>query len=166
MDVAEDVVLRPGAGHREEELFAAKLPIQIGVSRPVRDEEVDIGRDSDLIITKVWPCRDAIELDAVELHTFVLQIYDTTWNQIPRSCCLLVEYAVMVAGDENSELCRDGTVPFKKVLQVGGVEAFAGISGTDEDVGINGYGEPPLHHMGVREGENLMTAVVDEHYEG
>ena len=84
MDVAEDMVLRAGAGHGEEELFASQLPIQIGVSRSVSDEEVDIGRDSDLIIPKVGPRRYTIELDAVELYSIILQIYNTSWNQIPR----------------------------------------------------------------------------------
>lgn len=47
VDVAEDVVLRTGAGQGEEELLAAQVPVQVGVRRAVGDEEVDIGRDCD-----------------------------------------------------------------------------------------------------------------------
>ena len=47
MDVAEDVVLRAGTGHGEEELLAAQVSVQVGIRRTVGDEEVCIGRDCD-----------------------------------------------------------------------------------------------------------------------
>ena len=45
MDVAEDVVLRPGAGNGEKELLATQISVQIGVCRAMGNEEVDTGRD-------------------------------------------------------------------------------------------------------------------------
>ena len=43
MDVAEDVVLRPGAGNGEKELLATQISVQIGVCRAMGNEEVDDG---------------------------------------------------------------------------------------------------------------------------
>lgn len=138
MNVAEDVVLRTGTGNGEEELLAAKVPVQIGIRWTVGDEEVNIRRDSDRSL-QIRPCRDAVEFDAVELYPFILQIDNSAGNQIPRSCRLLVEDAVVVAGNEDSELSGNRCVPVGEVLQVCRVEAFAGISGTDEDVRIGRY---------------------------
>lgn len=45
MDVAEDVVLRSSACHREEELLAAQVTVQIGIRWAVGDEDVVIGKD-------------------------------------------------------------------------------------------------------------------------
>lgn len=90
MDVTEDVVLRTGAGHREEELLTAQVSVQIGIRWAVGDEEVNIRRDSDRSI-QIRPCWNAVELDAVELYSIILQIDNSAGNQIPRSCRLLVE---------------------------------------------------------------------------
>lgn len=161
--MAEDVVPRLGVGNSEEELLAAQVSVQIGVSWAMGYEKVNIGWDSDRSITKVGPCRDAIELDGVELQSFVLQIDDPVRNQIPRSCRLLVEDTVMVARDEYAEFGWDSRVPGEEVLQIRRVEAFASISGTDEDVGIVGYGEPPIHPVCVGECKDLMVVVLDCH---
>ena len=48
----------------------------------------------------------------------------------------MAEDAVVVARDEYAEFRRDGRVPGEEVLQVGRVEAFASVTGTDEDVGF------------------------------
>ena len=45
MDVAEDVVLWSSACHREEELLAAQVTVQIGIRWAVGDEDVGIGKD-------------------------------------------------------------------------------------------------------------------------
>lgn len=135
MDVAEDVVLRPGAGHSEEELPAAQVTVQIGIRWAVGDEEVDIGRDGDRCL-QIRPRRDAVELDAVELYPFILQIDNSAGNQITRSLRLLVENTVVIAGDEDPELGGKGRVPGEEVLQIVRIETFTSISGTDEDVGI------------------------------
>ncbi len=47
MNVSEDMVLRAGTGHGEEELLAALVPVQVGVCRAVGDEEINISRDGD-----------------------------------------------------------------------------------------------------------------------
>ena len=52
----------------------------------------------------------------------------------------MAEDAVVVAGDEYAEFRRDSRVPGEEVLQVGRVEAFASVTGTDEDVGLGWYG--------------------------
>ena len=57
----------------------------------------------------------------------------------------MAEDAVVVARDEYAEFRRDGRVPGEEVLQVGRVEAFASVTGTDEDVGFGWYGKPPIH---------------------
>ena len=43
MVVAEDMVLRAGAGHGEKEQFATPVTVQIGVCRAVGDEELCLG---------------------------------------------------------------------------------------------------------------------------
>ena len=103
MDVAEDVVFRPGAGHSEEELLAAQISVQIGVRWAVGDEEGDIGRDGDRCL-QIRPRWDAVELDAVKFQSLVLQIDNTAGNQTPRSCRLLVEDTVVITRDEDAEL--------------------------------------------------------------
>ncbi len=156
MDVTEDVVLRMGTGNGEEELFASQVTIQVGISRTVGNEEVDIGWDSDLSILKVGPCRYTIELDVVELYSIILQINDTSWNQIPRPNGLLVEDAVVVARNEDSEFSGNGYVPGEEVLQVGRIETFTSISGTDEDVSLGWYSKPPIHPVGIGESKDCM----------
>ena len=138
MDMAEDVVLRSSACHREEELLAAQVTVQIGIRWAVGDEKVNIGRDSGWSF-QIRPRRNAVELDAVELQPLVLQIDNSSGNQIPRLRRLLVENTVVIAGDEDPELSGNRCVPGEEVLQVCRVEAFAGISGTDEDVRIGRY---------------------------
>ena len=58
--------------------------------------------------------------------------------------------------NEDSELGVNGCVPCKEVLQVGRVKAFASVSGTNKDVGISGYGEPPIHPVGIGESKDCM----------
>lgn len=99
------------------------------------DEEIDIGRNNDWSL-QIRPCRDAVEFDAVELYPFILQIDNSAGNQIPRSCRLLIEDAVVVAGNEDPELSGNRRVPGEEVLQIVRIETFTSISGTDEDVGI------------------------------
>ena len=135
MDMAEDVVLRSSACHREEELLAAQVTVQIGIRWAVGDEKVNIGRDSGWSF-QIRPRRNAVELDAVELQPLVLQIDNSSGNQIPRSRRLLVENTVVIAGDEDPELGGKGRVPGEEVLQIVRIETFTSISGTDEDVGI------------------------------
>lgn len=154
--MAEDVVLRSSACHREEELLAAQVTVQIGIRWAVGDEKVNIGRDSDLSIPKVGPCRYTIELDVVELYSIILQINDTSWNQIPRPNGLLVEDAVVVARNEDSEFSGNGYVPGEEVLQVGRIETFTSISGTDEDVSLGWYSKPPIHPVGIGESKDCM----------
>ena len=60
----------------------------------VGDEEIDIGRNNDRSL-QIRPCRDAVEFDAVKLYPFILQIDNSAGNQIPRSCRLLIEDAVV-----------------------------------------------------------------------
>lgn len=162
MDMAEDVVFRPGAGHSEEELLATQVPVQVGVRWAVGYEEINIRRDSDRSL-QIRPCRDAVEFDALELYPFILQIDNSAGNQIPRSCRLLVEDAVVVARNEDSEFSGNGYVPGEDVLQVGRIETFTSISGTDEDVSLGWYSKPPIHPVCVGECEDLMSLVVDEH---
>ena len=69
----------------------------------------------------------------------------------------MVEDTVVVAGDEYAEFRRDGRVPGEEVLQVGRVEAFASVTGTDEDVGFGWYGKPPIHHVGFGECKDCMS---------
>ena len=99
------------------------------------DEEIDIGRNNDRSL-QIRPCRDAVEFDAVERYPFILQIDNSAGNQIPRSCRLLIEDAVVVAGNEDPELSGNRRVPGEEVLQIVRIETFTSISGTDEDVGI------------------------------
>lgn len=58
----------------------------------------------------------------------------------------MAEDAVVVARDEYAEFRRDGRVQGEEVLQVGRVEAFASVTGTDEDVGFGWYGKPHRIH--------------------
>ena len=51
--MAEDVVLRSSACHREEELLAAQVTVQIGIRWAVGDEKVNIGRYGNLPIHPV-----------------------------------------------------------------------------------------------------------------
>ena len=62
----------------------------------------------------------------------------------------MAEDAVVVAGDEYAEFRRDGRVPGEEALQVGRVEAFASVTGTDEDVGLGWYGKPPIQSLSFR----------------
>ena len=163
MDETENVVFRTGPGNGEVQVLVARVVVQVAICWAVGNEEVDVVWQG-VRPFEVRVGRDAIELDSVILDAAVFQKDDTARDEVAGPDRVSVEDAVMVTGNENSEFCRDGAVPFKEVLQVSWVESFTGISRTDEDVGVNGYGEPPVHPMGVREGENLMTAVVDEHY--
>lgn len=115
VDMAEDVVLRSSACHREEELLAAQVPVQVGISWAVGDEKVNIGRDSGWSF-QIRPRRNAVELDAVELQPLVLQIDNSSGNQIPRLRRLLVENTVVIAGDEDPELSGKGCVPVEEIL--------------------------------------------------
>ena len=162
MNVAEDVVLRACAGHGEEKLLAAQVPVQVGISRTVGDEEIDIGRNNNRSL-QIRPCWDAVELDAVELYSFVLQIDNSLRNQIPCPNGLLVKDAVVVAWHEYPKFGGNGRVPSKEVLQVGRIEAFASIPGTDDDVGIGWYGKAPIHPVCVGEGEDSLAFEVNNH---
>lgn len=113
--MAEDVVLRSSACHREEKLLAAQVTVQIGIRWAVGDEKVNIGRDSGWSF-QIRPRRNAVELDAVELQPLVLQIDNSSGNQIPRLRRLLVENTVVIAGDEDPELSGKGCVPVEEIL--------------------------------------------------
>ena len=75
----------------------------------------------------------------------------------------MVDDTVVVAGDEYAEFCRDSRVPGEEVLQVGRVKAFASVSGTNKDVGISGYGEPPIHPVGIGESKDCMPFEWNNH---
>ena len=138
MDVAEDVVLRAGTGHGEKELFATPVTVQIGVCRAVGNEEINLRRDCDWHL-QIRSCRDAVELDAVELNSIVLQKHDAVRNQAAGIIGLAVENNLVIAGDEYPEFGRNSCVPCEEVPQVGRVEAFASVSSTDENVGLGWY---------------------------
>ena len=65
----------------------------------------------------------------------------------------------MVAGDEYAEFRSNSRVPCEEVLQVGRVEDFASVTGTDEYVGFGfgWYGKPPIHPVGVGECKDCMS---------
>ena len=69
----------------------------------------------------------------------------------------MAEDAVVVARDEYAEFRRDSRVPSEEVLQIGRVEAFASISGTNEDVSLGWYSKPPIHPVGVGECKDCMS---------
>ena len=142
MDVAEDMVFWSGTCDSEVQVLVARVPVKVAIRRAVGNEEVDVVWQGDRPF-EVRAGRDAIELDAVIFNTAVFQKDDTARDEVAGPDRVSVEDAVMVAGNEDSELCRDGTVPFEEVLQVGGVESLAGIPGADEDVSICGYSQPP-----------------------
>ena len=127
------------------------------------NEEVYIGRNLGVVL-QVWPCRDAVEFDSVVFHSTVLQIEDTTRDEVSCPCWLLVEYAVVIARDEDSQLRRDGSVPLEEALQRLRTETFAGVTGTDENVGVGRNAEAPVHPMSIGESKDLMAFVLDEHY--
>ena len=62
----------------------------------------------------------------------------------------MAEDAVVVARDEYAEFRRDSRVPGEEVLQIGRVEAFVSVTGTDEDVGLGWYGKPPIQSLSFR----------------
>ena len=115
MDVAEDVVLGSGAGNSEKELLAALVSVQVGIGRAVGDEEINIVGNRDWRL-QIGPCWNAVEFDAVELHSFVIQIDNSAGNQIPCASGILIEDEVVVAGDENPELGGNRCVPGEEVL--------------------------------------------------
>ena len=69
----------------------------------------------------------------------------------------------MVAGDKDAQSGWGGGVPGKEVLQVGRIEALAGIPDADENVGIARHIKPPIHTACIRKREDLMPFVIDEH---
>ena len=160
--MAENVVLWPSAGHGKEEILTAQASVQIAVCRAVGDEEVYTRRDWGRGL-QIRPRGRAVELDAVVLKAFILQIDNAIGNQALGSVWIGVEYPVVIPWDKDSELCREGRVPGEEVRQIGRIETLAGISGTDEDVGICGHVKTPIHPMGVGKSEELMAFVLDEH---
>lgn len=163
MDVTENVVFRTGPGNGEVQVLVARVVVQVAIRWAVSNEEVDVVWQG-VRPFEVRAGRDAIELDSVILDAAVLQKDNTARDEVAGPDRVSVEDAVMVAGDEDSEFRWDGAVPYKEVLQVCRVEAFAGISGTDEDVCICGDTESPIHPVSVGECENLMTLIVNKHY--
>ena len=138
MDVAEDVVFGAGFGNGHVEVSASKSVVQIAVCRAVGDQEVDVFRKGNGRF-QVWPCRDTVELDSVKFQSFVLQTDNAVRKQSSCPCRILVEDTVVVTGDEDPELSRNGCVPVEEIVQVGRIEALASISRTDKDVSIGGY---------------------------
>ena len=161
--MAEDVVFWSGTCDSEVQVLVARVAVEMAIRRAVGNEEVDVVWQGDRLFEE-RAGRDAIELYAVIFNATAFQKDDTARNEVAGPDRVSVEDAVMVAGDEDSEFRRDGTVPYKEVLQVSWVESFTGISGTDEDVCICGHCEPPVHPVGVGECEDLMTLIVNKHY--
>lgn len=162
MNVAEDVVFRTGPGNGEVQVLVARVVVQVAIRRAMGYKEVDAVWQGNRPF-EVRAGRDAIELDSVILDAAVFQKDDTARDEVAGPDRVGVEDAVMVTGNEDSEFCRDGAVPFKEVLQVGRIEPLAGIPGADEDVGVCGYCEPPVHPVGVRKSKYLVGFEVYSH---
>lgn len=126
------------------------------------DQEVEVaGQDHGAF--QVRSRRNAIKPDALEVDPLVLQQHNALGQQCAGLQGSRVKEAVVVPGDEDAEPRRTGGVPGKEILQVAGIESFAGVSRADEDVGIRGHGEMAVHPVGVRESEDSMIVVLDEH---
>ena len=96
-------------------------------------------------------------------HPLRFQQNDATRNHVSGPDGISIEYTVVVAGDEDAQPGGDGGEPGKEVLQVGRIEALAGIPGADENVGIARHIKPPIHTVCIRKSEDLMPLAVDEH---
>ena len=96
-------------------------------------------------------------------HPLRFQQNDATRDHVSGPDRLCIEYTVVVTWNKDAQPGRDGGVPSKEVLQVGRVESLTGISGTDEDIGINRHFKAQIHPVSIGEGKDLMTVVVDEH---
>lgn len=126
------------------------------------NQEVEVaGQDPGAF--QVRSRRDAIKPDALEVDPLVFQQHNALGQQAAGLQGSRVEKAVVVPGDEDAEPCRAGGVPGKEVLQVAGMESFAGVSRADEHVGIRGHGEPAVHPVGVRESEDQLIVVLEAH---
>ena len=126
------------------------------------NEKVNSCRDFGRSL-QIRPCRYAKELDPVVLKAIVFQIDDAVGNQALGSVWIGIEYPVVIPRYKDSELCWDGGIPGEVVLQIGRIEAHAGISGTDENINVFGYVKPPIHPVCVGKSEDLMAFIFNLH---
>ena len=104
-----------------------------------------------------------MDMDSVEVDTIVFQKQNAIGNKAAGILRLLVKNHIVVAGNEDAEFRRDADVPGEEVLQLVWSEALASVSSADQGVCICGHSEPPIHPVGIGEGEDTMISKVQTH---
>jgi len=126
--MAEDMVFWSGTCDSEVQVLVTRVAVQVAIRRAMGYKEVDAVWQGNRPF-EIRAGRDTVERDVVVLNAAVFQKDDTARDKVAGPDRVSVEDAVMVAGNEDSEFRRDGTVPYKEVLQVSWVKSFTDITG-------------------------------------